>query len=60
MLRESLITNVCIALYKGDIADIGVKYLPELPIKITCNLQGISVILMVKIFAVQSIQVAAC
>ena len=40
------------ALYKGDTADIGVKYLPEIPIKITCNLQGISVILMRKIFVV--------
>ena len=48
------------ALYKGETTDIGAKDLPEIPIKITCNLQGISVILMVKIFAVQSIQVAAC
>ena len=48
------------ALYKGETTDIGVKDLPEIPIKITCNSQGISVILMGKIFAVQSIQVAAC
>jgi hypothetical protein len=48
------------ALYKGETIEIGVKDLPEIPIKITCNSQGISVILMGKIFSVQSIQVAAC
>ena len=49
------------ALYKGQKTDIYVKDLPEMiPIKITCNSQGISVILIGKIFSVQSIQVAAC
>ena len=39
---------------KGDITDI------EIPVKITCNSQGISVIRMGKLSSVQSIQVAAC
>ena len=47
-------------LYKGETTDIGVKDIHEIPIKITCNSQRISVILMGKIFSVQSIQVAAC